>query len=81
MRVTGVLVVLGFSNDALSSHSMSHFWSLRFGRVSSETLINLRFPQDQLLGVILLVNTPQVVLSSFYLTINALLTKMLLADE
>ena len=61
---------------------MSHLWSLGYGGVSPETMIDLygKF-WENLIPMILLANLPQVLLSFLYLTYNSLFTSMLLAEE
>ena len=59
--------------------SISYVWSLGLGRVTSKSLLHL--PLKALILTILLANSPQIVLSCLYLTLNGILTSMLLADE
>ena len=66
---------------SLTSHSMSHLWALGFGRLSLETLTAIRLPSGRIMVAIFVANAPQSLLSCFYLTVNSLLTSMLLADE
>ena len=58
---------------------MSYVWSLGLGRVTSTSLLHL--PHQALIPTILLANSPQIVLSCFYVTLNGILTSMLLANE
>lgn len=61
---------------------MSHLWSLGYGGVNPETIIQLPGnPWGNLIPLILLANLPQVILSFLYLTYNSLFTSMLLAKE
>lgn len=61
---------------------MSYLWTLGYGGVSGETVI--QFPSilsGKLIPLILIANLPQALLSFLYLTYNALFTSMLLAEE
>lgn len=60
-------------------NTLSYVWSLGLGRVTSKSLLHLL--HEGLIPTILLANSPQIVLSCFYLTLNGILTSMLLADE
>ena len=75
--VIGVLIRIGL--QSLPSNSLSYVWSLGVGRVTSKSLLSL--PHEALILTILLANSPQIVLSCFYVTLNGILTSMLLADE
>ena len=77
MTFTGVLFNEGLRN--LPNNSISYVWSLGLGRVTSKSLLHLN--HENLIPTILLANSPQIVLSCFYLTLNGILTSMLLADE
>ena len=70
----------------LYSRSISHLWSLGFGNVSSETLIFIQHSQDVsnaggLLLMVLVANSPQIILSFLYFSYNGIFTCMLLAKE
>ena len=78
--ITSILCVLideGLRH--LPSNSISYVWSLGLGRVTSKSL--LRLPHKGLILTMLLANSPQIVLSCLYLTLNGVMTSMLLADE
>lgn len=65
---------------------MSHLWSLGFSNASSETLITMKHSQNlsSAGGVILIVlvaNSPQIILSFLYFSYNGIFTCMLLAKE
>lgn len=49
--------------------------------MTAEALLNLQLPQGAILPTILIANSPQIWLSSLYLSINSILTCMLLAEE
>ena len=55
-------------------------FTLGFGAVDTRTLISAGVPQS-LVGVVLLANLPQTIVSFLYLTYNGLLTSMLLSSE
>ena len=74
-----VVVLIGEGLRHLASHSLSYVWSIGLGRVTSKSLLHL--PHQELIFTILLANSPQIVLSCFYVTFNGILTSMLLADE
>ena len=84
--VACVLLGQGLNNSQLTSRSISHLWSLGFGNVSSETLVNLHNRQD-LSGAggvilpVLVANSPQLILSFLYFSYNGIFTCMLLAKE
>ena len=66
----------------LSSKSLSHLWSLGFGKVNQETLLNVTFSSSAgLVLAVILANLPQVFLSFIYLSFNAPITCMMLAEE
>ena len=75
--IIGVLFNEGLQH--LPENSISYIWSLGLGRVTSVSL--LRLSHESLFPTILLANSPQIVLSCFYVTLNGILTSMLLADE
>lgn len=64
--------------------SFSTLAALGFGAASSETIIQWDIPvsgNDALIKNVLVANTPQLILSGIYLTLNNLLTRMQLAVE
>ena len=74
-------------NPALTSTSISYLWSLGFGTVTAESIIQIgdyhgsQSGPGALLLMILISNSPQLILSFLYLTYNGLFTSMLLAKE
>ena len=65
---------------------MSHLWSLGFGNVNAETLITMNHRQNHsgaagIIFMVLVTNSPQIILSFLYFTYNGLFTCMLLAEE
>ena len=60
-----------------------NIWSLGFGTVSEDALFNYSNKEDthHILMLVLLVNTPQILLSALYFMFNALFTGMLAARE
>ena len=76
---TIIVVLIGEGLQHLPSNSISYVWSIGLGKVTSKSLLHL--PHQALIFAILLANSPQIVLSWFYVTINGVLTSMLLADE
>ena len=66
---------------------MSHLWSLGLGNVNAETLIALNNGSEDLSGsagvitTVLIANSPQILLSFLYFTLNGIFTCMLLAEE
>ena len=87
LSVVAVLLRLGLANPYLPSRSISYLWSLGFGTVTAASIIN--WPTQQydesvqggLLLMVLISNSPQLILSFLYLTYNGLFTSMLLAKE
>ena len=75
--IIGVLFNEGLQH--LPENSISYLWSLGLGRVTSVSLLGLS--HESLFPTMLLANSPQIVLSCFYVTVNGILTSMLLADE
>jgi hypothetical protein len=62
--------------------SMTDLWNLGFGTVSARSLIEWSTGLDQpIISMILLANTPQIVLSVLYILYNTLCTSMLSEDE
>nr|CAD11369.1 putative protein [Neurospora crassa] len=84
LATCGWLMKYGLSK-MLGKKSMSYATSLGFGAVSEKTLIsNALFDNDEvdpLLGNVILVNTPQLILSDLYFTYNDLFTSMCAAVE
>ena len=74
-------------NTSLTSTSISYLWSLGFGTVTGESIIQFGGWADNesapgaLLLMVLISNSPQLILSFLYLTYNGLFTSMLLAKE
>ena len=84
--ITGSLLGQGLKNSNLNSRSISHLWSLGFGNVSSETLITINNSldlsgADGVVLVVLIANSPQIILSFLYFSYNGIFTCMLLAKE
>ena len=72
--------ILGDSH--LASRSMSHLWSLGFGKITPESLIRINLPRSS--GVIytsLIANSPQLLLTFLYFSLNSMFTSMLLGRE
>ncbi len=70
------------ANGGLPNHSLSYFWQLGYGTVTSQLMIAWSLPgTGGLLINILVANSPQVLLSFLYFTYNGIFTCMLLADE
>ena len=87
LTVACFLLGQGLKNGELNSRSILHLWSLfGFGNVSSETLVTINNSRDLLgadgvLRIVLVVNSPQIVLSFLYFSYNSIFTCMLLAKE
>ena len=81
LLVAGIFLRVGLSNDQLLSKSMSHLWSLGFGAITFESLVNGGPFGDGLLLNVLVANSPQALLSFLFLTYNGLYTCMLMASE
>lgn len=83
LLVLSVLFILGVQNPNLKSKSFSYLYSLGFGSLTRESIITTWHAQGSsgLLRLVLLVNSPQLVLSFLYLNYNAFLTSLLLAQE
>ena len=76
----------GLNNSELNSRSISHLWSLGFGNFSSETLIWINGSHDLsgadgVMLMVLVANSPQLILSFLYFSYNGIFTCMLLAKE
>ena len=86
LTVAYFLLSKGLNNIELSSRSISHLWSLGFGNVSPETLVTINDSHD-LSGaggvflIVLVANSPQIILSFLYFSYNGIFTCMLLAKE
>ena len=71
----------------MTSWSISHLWLLGFGNVNAETLISMGYDNQDLSGpagviaTVLIANSPQILLSFLYFTLNEIFTCMLLAEE
>ena len=74
----GFLIDQGLRNPLLINRSISHLWALGFGQFTAESILNSDW---SLFLTILIANSPQTLLSVLYLSVNGLLTSMLLADE
>ncbi|KAE8152089.1 hypothetical protein BDV25DRAFT_128292 [Aspergillus avenaceus] len=84
IMVTAYLLSLGIHGvkDTGDSTSLSNLWTLGFGSATSSTLINLCFDTcPGLIPIVLLANTPQIIISAVYFLYNNIPTKMLLAAE
>lgn len=87
LSVVSFLLHLGLTNRSLRSRSISYLWSLGFGTITAESVIAFGSWQDNesapgaLLLMVLISNSPQLILSFLYLTYNGLFTSMLLAKE
>lgn len=80
LLAAGILLRIG--TESLSSTSISHLWSLGFGAVTLETLVNWnKSGSSGLLLNVLVANSPQALLSFLFLTYNGLYTCMLMANE
>ena len=84
--VAGFFLDQGLNDSALNSRSISHLWSLGFGNLSSETLITMNGSRDLsgaggLILIVLVANSPQIILSFLYFSYNGIFTCMLLAKE
>ena len=84
--IAGFLLDHGLNDSALNSRSISHLWSLGFGNVSSENLITMNGSRDLsgargLILIVLVANSPQIILSFLYFSYNGIFTCMLLAKE
>lgn len=80
--VAGVLLGIGLRNPSLQSRSISHLWSLGFGAVTPESLVNWNEPgSGGLLLTVLVADSPQALLSFLFLDYNDLYTCMLMANE
>ena len=86
LTVACCFLVQGLNNSSLNSRSISHLWSLGFGNVSSETLVTINDSQDLsgaggVILIVLVANSPQIILSLLYFSYNGVFTCMLLAKE
>lgn len=77
---------LGGLKEANLPTDLSSLWSLGFGAVDPNALLNTGFNEDPdnawtLMRFVLLANTPQLILSLLYFMYNGILTIMLVADE
>ena len=73
--VTACSLLLGRPNGSVS------IWKIGLGTIRPDTILGLNNPQGSLLGMILLANTPQLLLSFHYFMYNSLYTTMLLGKE
>ena len=76
---TIIVFLIGEGLRHLPDKSISYVWSISLGKVTSKSLLYL--PRQALIFTTLLANSPQIVLSWFYVTLNGVMTSMLLADE
>ena len=74
-----IVVLIHEGLQHLPSNSIYYVWSIGLGKVTSKSLLHL--PHQALIFTILLTNSPQIVLSWFYVTFNGVMTSMLLANE
>ncbi|KAL1871753.1 hypothetical protein Plec18167_006903 [Paecilomyces lecythidis] len=86
ISITGGLLSTGISNVKSygSSVSLPALWKLGFGTATSTTLITLFSGSgsgSSFIGMILVANLPQILVSAAYFLYNGLLTHMLLAAE
>lgn len=68
----------GLFVDVMRDHSLTQLWQTGFGSVNSDSIIPLGVGP---IPAILIVNSPQIVLSFLFLTYNSLFTCMLLSSE
>lgn len=62
--------------------SLSELWQLGFGTVTPRALLNIRIPGSfGLLATLMIINLPQLLLSTLYLAYNGIFTCMLLGEE
>ncbi|KAL4807026.1 hypothetical protein BDV18DRAFT_159248 [Aspergillus unguis] len=81
LSIAGYLLSLGVA-DLHRYNSSSSIWAYTLGETSTATLITaIVVPTNYTLAMILLANTPQLLVSITYFAYNALLTHMLLAVE
>ncbi|KAF7589729.1 hypothetical protein BBP40_003927 [Aspergillus hancockii] len=73
------LFILGLSH--VPEKSISQAWKLGFGKATGQTMINDPHISDDMISLVLLSNTPQLVLSILYFLCNSLLSCMLIAAE
>ena len=86
MLVTAaVLLGYGLNNSRITSRSIPHLWSLGFGNVDPDFLIQITdedlFSAAGLIANVLIANSPQILLSFLYFALNGIFTCMLLAEE
>ena len=84
--VAGFLLGQGLHNSELNGRSISHLWALGFGNINFETLITIAHSQDLsgangVILIVLIANSPQIILSFLYFSYNGIFTCMLLAKE
>ena len=80
-------VALSIGLEQMTNQSISHLWSLGFGNVNDETLISFNNNSVDFSGsagviaTVLMANSPQILLSFLYFSLNGIFTCMLLAEE
>ena len=80
------LLIIGLNNPKLNSRSISHLWSLGFGNVSGETLITINGDYSLsgahgVIFIVLVANSPQLILSFLYFSYNEIFICILLAKK
>ncbi len=80
--ITATAILLSLEHRELENPNELDLWVSGFGELQTQLMANWRLPgATGLVGLALLVNVPQLLLSFLYLTYNALFTCMLLAAE
>ena len=83
---TAALLGLGLDYPGIPNRSIAHLWSLGFGNVNAEFLIQINNDEDPssaagVIATVLVANSPQILLSFLYFALNGIFTCMLLAEE
>jgi hypothetical protein len=84
VAITAGSCCLGLTISQMSYYTRDTVTSLRFGAVNSNMLLAIGLPSEGANGLassVLFANLPQIILSFVYLSYNALITCMLLANE
>jgi len=82
-----ILGLLGLAIGSLPAKAKGNLWALGFGAVHPSTLITgwslskIHDADTAIVAATLIANTPQLVLSFLYMTLNGLVTSMFLAQE
>jgi hypothetical protein len=82
-----VLGLLGLAVGSLTAKAKTNLWALGFGAVHPDTLINgwslssIQNADAAIVAATLIANTPQLILSFLYITLNGLVTSMFVARE